>query len=244
MKIAIVEDEAVCLEQVAAVAREYAAERTEQKMTVDTFSHPEDLLEAAMRIGGYDIYILDVIMPNMDGIRLGKQLRDAGDEGKIIYLTASPEYAVDSFRVKAFDYLLKPIDKAAFCQTVDEAVEAISQKKNKSLLVKTKTKSVKLPFDAIMYAEFHSRAITYYLTKGRREVSMTLRTSFTDAIAELVADKRFAACGQSMVVNLDHVTEVENDAVIFDGTYRALLGEKNCRKLRLVWSAYLFDGEG
>lgn len=63
-------------------------------------------------------------------------------------------------------------------------------------------------------------------------------------MADLLADKRFTACGQSMVVNLDHVTEIENTAVVFGTTYRPFLGEKLCRKLRDTWAEYWFGQEG
>lgn len=241
MRIAICDDEAVCLSRVRTVAEEY---KKDKGIGFDAFSHPEDLLEAAEKIGGYDIYILDIVMPSMNGIQLGRALREAGHDGKIIYLTSSEEYSLDAFRVKAFDYLIKPISADAFYKAVDEAVATISEKKDKSLLVKSRERSVKLTYDSIMYAEFNKRAITYYLVGGRTVASMTVRTTFSAAMADLLADRRFAACGQSMVVNLDHVTEVENTAVVFGTTYRAFLGEKNCRKLRDTWAEYLFGQEG
>ena len=114
MRIAIVDDEPLCLEQVVAIAKEYEKERTDKKIVFDIFSHPEDLLESSYRLGGYDIYVLDVIMPGMDGIELGKKLREANSDGKIIYLTSSPEFAYDSFSVKAFNYILKPAKKDVF----------------------------------------------------------------------------------------------------------------------------------
>lgn len=180
MRIAICDDEAICLSQVAAVADEY---NKDKGISFDTFSHPEDLLEAAEKIGGYDIYILDVIMPSLNGIELGLKLRDAGYDGKIIYLTSSEEYSLDAFRVKAFDYIIKPIRKEAFYKAVDEAVSAISQKKDKTLLVKAKERSVKLTYDSIMYAEFNKRVISYYLVGGRVVESMTVRTTFSQAMA-------------------------------------------------------------
>jgi len=241
MRIAICDDEALCLSQVTAVADEY---KNDTGIGFDAFSHPEDLLEAAEKTGGYDIYILDVIMPSLNGIELGLKLRDAGYDGKIIYLTSSEEYSLDAFRVKAFDYIIKPILKEAFYKAVDEAASAISQKKDKALLVKSKERSVKLTYDSIMYAEFNKRAISYYLVGGRVVESVTVRTAFSQAMADLLADKRFTACGQSMVVNLDHITEVENTAVVFGTAYRPFLGEKLCRKLRDIWAEYLFGQEG
>ena len=244
MRIAICDDEASCLAHILAVSEEYKKDRAEKGVRVDTFSHPEDILESAERIGGYDIYILDVIMPGMTGIELGVKLRDAGYDGKIIYLTSSPEYSLDAFRVKAFDYIVKPIVKEVFYKTVDEASASISEKKDKALIVKTKERSVKLKYDSIVYAEFNKRAICYYLVGGKSVESTTVRTAFSQAMSELLQDKRFVACGQSMVVNLDHVTEIENTAVVFGSAYRPFLGEKLCRKLRDVWAEYLFGQEG
>lgn len=244
MKIAICDDEALFLSEVSAIAQEYQNTRPNRRIVFDAFSHPEDLLEAAEKLGGYDIYILDVMMPHMDGIQLGRKLREASYDGKIIYLTSSPEYSLDAFRVRAFDYLIKPVQKEMFFRTMDEAAASIAEKKDKVLLVRARERSVKLTYDSIMYAEFSKRAIRYYLVGGHTVESMTLRTTFAQAMAELLSDRRFCACGQSLVVNLDHVTAVENTAVVFGTACRTFLGEKLCRKLRETWAEYLFEQEG
>jgi len=240
MKIAICDDESRCLNDAIAAAEEYV-KKVDKSIAFDAFSHPEDLLDACQKQGGYDIYILDVIMPDMNGIQLGEKIRELGLDGKIIYLTSSEEYSLDAFRVKAFDYLIKPLQKEAFFKAVDEAAEQIAQKKEKFLLVKSKERSIKLSYDSIVYAELTKRAVHYYLTKGRTVEGVTLRVPFTEACAELLADKRFYLCRQSMLLNLDYVTEVENEAVILGDSYKVFLSDKTCRKLRSVWSEYLFD---
>lgn len=241
MRIAICDDEAICIEQVSAAVARYTAERADRRTELDAFSHPEDLLEAAEKIGGYDVYILDVVMPTTNGITLGAKLRDAGYNGKIIYLTSSSEYSLDAFSVRAFDYIIKPIDEQRFFNTLDEAAALISQKKDKFIIVKTKDRSIKLSFDSIVYAELSHRAIVYYLSDGRAVESTSLRGSFTDAVTELLADKRFYQCSVGMLVNLDCITEIESGAIVFGNTYRPFLGEKHCRKLRSAWSEYLFN---
>ena len=243
MRIAICDDETICLEQVAETAKRYAASHPDGGFTVETFIHPEDLLEAADKTGGYDVYILDVIMPGMNGIALGTKLRDAGYGGKIIHLTSSSEYALDAFRVRALDYLLKPIEESCFFKAMDDATALISEKKDKSLLVKARDRSIKLSFDSILYAERNHRTVTYHLTGGREVESTTLRGTFTEAVSELLEDRRFYLCSVGLMVNLDHITEIEAGAVVFGNNCRALLGEKYCRRLRSVWSEYLFQGE-
>lgn len=240
MRIAVCDDEAFCIEQYRSAAEQYAATHTDRSVDFDYFSHPDDLIEAAERICGYDIYILDIVMPDMNGIALGKKLREAGYDGKIIYFTSSEEYSLDAFRVRAFNYLIKPISTDTFCRAIDEAASQISKKKYKYLLVKAKDRRIKLTYDSIMYIELNHRTITYYLVGGRVVESISLRGTFADAMSELLCDKRFNLCRVGMVVNLDHITEIENEAVIFGTTYRPFLGVKYCRKLRRVWFNYIY----
>ena len=221
MRIAICDDEQICLSLTAIIASEYQKAHPDRSMVFELFSPPEAMWEAAERIGGYDIYILDIIMPSMNGIELGLKLREAGYDGRINCLTSSADYAVDAFRVRAFDYILKPINKAAFFKSIDEAIIPISEKKDKALLVKLKDRCIKLTFGSIMYANLSKRTSRYHLVGSRTVESVTLRTTFSEAMADLLADKRFAMTGQSMVVNLSHVTEIKTDAVIFDHAYRA-----------------------
>lgn len=240
MKIAICDDEKSCLAEIQALAEEYSKEHRTQ---FEMFSHPDDLLESARKTGGFDIYVLDIVMPNTNGIELGKKLREEGYDGKIIYLTSSAEYSLDAFRVRAFDYIIKPISREAFFNTVDDAAEAINKRKDKKLTVKTKEKTLKLSYDKIMYAELHDRCIRFYLESGVTVDSITLRTTFSQAMDELLNDSRFCICSQSMLVNLDYLSEIGSDYLSFGNTYRTHLGEKNCRKLRGIWSEYLFSEE-
>ncbi|MBQ8449228.1 MAG: response regulator transcription factor [Clostridia bacterium] len=244
MRIAICDDEPHCLGQAVAVAEEYLKDRKEKKLSLHTFSTSYDLLEEAEKTGGFDIYVLDIVMPGMNGIQLGKKLRDAGYNGKIIYLTSSEEYSLDAFRVKALNYIIKPITKEAFYEALDEALDLIYIKNEKSFVVKTKERTVKLTFDSIMYIETSKRTVIYHLVGGKSVESLSMRSGFGEAIADLLDDKRFVLCGAGMAVNLDHVTEIENEAVAFGDTYKPFLGKKACRELRVAWSDYLLDSEG
>ena len=183
-------------------------------------------------------------MPGMNGIELGRAIRYEDADCKIIYLTSSAEYELDSFRVRAFDYLLKPIEKKAFYAVMDEAVASIHLKKDKVLFVKTKEGSARITFDSILYAELSKRSIVYHLASGKVVESTTLRTTFTEAVSELVADDRFALCGASTLVNMHHITMVENEGVVFSEGERIFLGKKACRELRTAWNVYWISHEG
>ena len=245
MRIAICDDEAVCRDQVISVARAYAEAHPERNVSFTAFEWTEDLLAAAGKIGGFDVYILDIVMQrDLNGIQLGQKLREAGYDGKIIYLTSSEEYAIDSFKVKAFHYIMKPIEQTVLFSVLDEAYDAISVQKNRSIIVKTKQNSVKLQFDSILYAVLTKRAIVYHLVGGNTVECTTLRTTFTEAVSPLLEDSRFVLCGAGMVANMHHITMVESDALVFRDKHRAYLGKKACQEIRAAWNDFWFNGEG
>lgn len=243
MKIAICDDGADCLKQVIDVANAYIADRPQTSLTLTSFSNPHDLLESAHRIGGYDIYILDVVMPGMNGIQLGMKLRAAEHDGKIIYLTSSEEYAIDSFKVKAFNYILKPIQKNDFYQTMDEAIASLAAKKEKFMVIKTKDGAARVNYENILYVELNKRVLVYHLIGGKTLESVQIRTTFTTAVAELLSDRRFAPCGASMAINLTHVALVSAENVTFDDSTGLFLSKKICRELRMAWNIYWTSGE-
>ena len=243
MRIAICDDEAIFRAHLLDIAEDYREERKDKKIFFEFFSESQALLEASRKIGGFDIYILDIVMPDINGIQLGSILRYDGIDSKIIYLTSSEEYALDSFHVKAFDYILKPITKEAFYKAIDEAINSIHIKRDKSAIIKTKDGIARVSFNSILYVESSNRALIYHLTGGTMVESTTLRGSFATAVSELLADSRFVCCGVSIVVNLHHITSVENEGVVFHNTEHLFLNKKLCRELRITWSKYLFDEE-
>ncbi len=240
MRIAICDDDALCREEALAATNEFLA-RSGHTAAVEVFSHSDDVIDAVEKRGGFDLYILDVVMPHTDGIALGEALRGLGCDGKIIYLTSSDEFALHSYRVKAFDYLLKPIDREKFFSCVTSAAAEISERKGKSVLVKTKDATVKVSLDRILYAALARRAIEYVLTDGKRLESTQIRSSFLEATTDLVADARFFRSGASLVLNLGNITEIGADSLTFKGGETLNFGKKALREIRSAWCEFCLD---
>ena len=77
-----------------------------------------------------DLIILDVIMPLMSGMDTARELRMDEQTVPIIFLTSSKEFAVDSYDVNAFHYLIKPVDERKLFHILDEFLETISLPQN------------------------------------------------------------------------------------------------------------------
>ncbi len=244
IRIAICDDDIVWRRQILELTNAYAAEKPELGVSFTAFEWGSDLLEAARKTGGFDVYILDILMRGMNGIELGTRLRQMGFDGKIIYLTSSQEFAIEAYSVKAYNYLLKPLRKETFFSAMDEVYSAISHRKGKSLIVRTRDSSIKVSFDSIEYAELCKRTVVYHLTGGKTLESISIRTSFSEAITELLQDSRFILCGTSMVANMHHITMVEKDGLLFRNQRKVYLPRKACSDIRSAWYDFYFNEEG
>jgi len=237
LRIAICDDFAVYREQISYIVNEYFSENN-QTVTITAYADGKALLLDAKTIGGYDIYILDILMPDISGIELGIELRKAGLDGQIIYLTSSEEYAIDAFKTKAFNYILKPIDSRELFSTLDEITALLSSQTHKSLIVKTRDGDVRFAYDNILYADMNRRMVAYHLLDDKTVESSTIRTTFAEAVQELLQDRRFVLCGASTLVNLHYITMVEKEAVHFQNGNQLYIGARACRQLRTVWTAF------
>lgn len=242
MKIAICDDDALCRQQVLSIVNEYIA-ASSLDIHVSVYENGTELIDDVLRSGGFDIYILDIIMPGVNGITLGTELRQADSGGKILYLTSSREYALDSYKVRAFDYLLKPVDRDQLLSVLEEVTSAVASRKEKSIIVKTRENTVKLALDNILYVELYNKVITYHLSDGKSIEGLSIRTSFAEAIHDILADSRFSLCGSSVAVNLYYITMVDNDTLSFKNGKKLYIGKRASREIRSLWSDFWMNME-
>lgn len=207
--IAICDDEADQRAEIAGLLAAYQTARPGAELLETVFSSGEALLEQVRISGGFQLYLLDVIMPGRDGIALGLEIRKLDPGAVIVYLTTSPDFAVDSYLARAFYYLLKPLDLNRFFSVLDEAIQMIVREESAALAVKTRDGLRRLEVKSIQYAELSKRCVGYVLADGTTVQSILLRGSFRDAVAPLLAYRRFVLCSASFAVNLTFAAKIE-----------------------------------
>lgn len=209
MRLALCDDEAQQLVQTEAFLAEYSAQRPDTPVTVTSFPSGTVLLEHLRSKGTFDLYLLDMLMPGENGIQLGMDIRALDEVGHIAYLTSSPDFAVDSYRVKAMDYLLKPLEKGRLFQVLDETAETLRRREQAYVTIKTREGLRRLSLVSVVYAELVGRCVHYHLSDGSTVEGMSLRGSFQDAVAPLLAYPPFVLCATSFIVNLAFVEMIE-----------------------------------
>ena len=205
------------------------------------FSNGQALLNA-MYDETFDLYLLDIVMPEMDGIDLGMELRKTDENGVIIYLTTSPDFALEGYSVKAASYLLKPVQEEKLFSSLDDALEAITDRRKQSIMVKTADGMSRLLLDDILYVEQTERAPRYYMKDGSCVVGVTIQTSFQDIMQPLLADKRFYLCGASFVLNLYCIKSINKADVLFVGGQQTTVPRRAAAELNTAWIHYWLEG--
>ena len=242
MRIAVCDDEKPYREAVTGLVQSYIQTKPEQSFTLFSFSSGKELINYVDENGSFDLYILDVIMPNMNGLQLASYLRSRGDHGMIIYLTSSPDFAVDSYNVEAFYYLLKPIGEQQFFQIMDKAVTFFRQAEQDVVLIKTPRSSRAIPARNIRCAARAGRCVCYELTDGTTIESVTFNDKFQNAVASLLDHNGMLLIGSSYVVNLYYVEEITKSDLMLSGGRRIRIPRNTYELVKSEWADFWLNG--
>lgn len=241
LRIALCDDEERELHETGAMLHAYLQARPDLHGQVETFQTGAALLERTS-IAKFDLYILDILMPELSGIDTGRQLRALDKAGEIIFLTSSNDFAADSYDVQAFFYLLKPVEKAKLFEVLDNAVEKRNRRQNSAVIVATASGPQRILLESILYVERVGRCMRYWCTDGVFD-SQTIRVPFREAAAPLLADRRFCLCGASFVLNFQHVAGVNGQAALLDNQGTVTLPRTAAADFKRAWGNYWLEGE-
>jgi len=158
-----------------------------------------------------DVCFLDIIMPDMNGIELAANMRAAGFNGKIVFLTTSKDYGVESYQVKAYFYLLKPVCANDVAKLLNEIKTSESGKDTAGIKIETRNVTKFVYFYEISYVEVINKNVYFRLLDGD---DIVVFASLGEVLPQLSEDERFAQCHRSYVVNIDAVTQIKGKEII------------------------------
>lgn len=227
MKAIIIDDESNSRELLSALAAKYTPE-------IDIIAKYDNGSDALKEIEALkpDILFLDIEMPNMNGFDFLEQCKYT--DFYLIFTTAYNEYAIKAIKNHAFDYLLKPIKRTEFINTIERLQkETHNNQKSKidellnHLKVEDKKKKIVLAtqegmhfvdYDQIMYVKGEGSYTNYFCADGSKHlISKTLK----DAEAKLL-DERFKRVHASYLINFDYVKKYQRGEggffILKDGT--------------------------
>jgi len=242
LKIAICDDNNIELLQISKIVEEFIdAHLSEHSITYSAFQNGTDLLVAIEKGQVFDIFILDVVMPLMSGIQLADEIRNNNTVSKIIFLTSSPEYAVDSYSVDAFYYLLKPIKKESLIPLLEKASSDIFDKVEKHIIIKCGACLSKIFLNKLQYVEVIGRTMCFHLRNG--EV-LEIFGTMVQLEAELLSEKRFVKTHRSYIVNMDCIKNLANEGITTVNGAFIPISRNIYKEVKQAYIDYSFDSVG
>lgn len=209
IKIAFCDDELSVLNEISVLLDQYRVERN-QEIKYTAFHSPLDLLAVIERGTRFDILFLDVLMPGENGIDVATDIRNYDSNVKIIFLTSSPEFAVQSYMVNAYFYQLKPICADSFFRLMDSVLSECEKEKTSSLILRCKSGITRIEPRRLEYCEVIHRTLFIHLTNGKVLESTGSMDELSNQLAPFGC---FLRPHRSYLINLDYVQTLSYRAI-------------------------------
>ena len=211
--LAIVEDCEMQTDVIIELLSVYQAERS-IKLEVSSYLSGEELLECLNGGKNFDLMLLDILMPGIDGIDLAKEIRKKDEDVTLLYITATENFAIEAFKVYASNYIVKPVTESNLFPVLDRIIPFAKKENEQYLTFSVPDRTVKLPFSSIVCAELLNRKPCIHMENGEALTGKFLRGNFDDMIEPLLNDKRFLHVHKSYVINLDYAVELNSNSFI------------------------------
>lgn len=209
VRIALVEDDAAYRQQLVQYLEQYTRE-SGVKFRITAFSDGDAIVDGYS--ANYDIILMDIVMPLMNGMEAAEHIRELDGDVVIIFITNTPQYAMKGYLVDALDYVLKPIGYYAFSQRIDRALSRMKKRTRIYVTVPLKGGVRKVDASQIMYVEVQDHELMYH-TAG--EVFASRGT--LSEVEKMLPAEQFFRCSSCCLVNLEYVEEVlSSDIVVGD----------------------------
>ena len=205
------------------------------------FSNGFELISALEKGKRFDIYCLDIMMPGFTGIDAAKEIRTFDKTAPILFFTSSPEFALESYSVKAINYVLKPISKEKLFFTFDELLEQIKAKEEEdAVIVKSNEGIQKILISNLAFAEVIGRNVLYHLRSGK---VVECTEPFSSVCDNLLKYGCFIKPHRSFLVNMQYVDTIENHQITLQTLSAVPVAQGKAKEIKQQYLNYQMEGE-
>lgn len=209
VRVAFCDDDSHALNEMQGLLEQYCGARG-CEVSHAAFRSPVELLSKMEQGARFDVLFLDILMPGQNGIEAAEEIRNYDTNVKIVFLTSSPEFAVQSYAVRAYFYQLKPLREEAFFRVLDAALEECRREKGDSLILRCKGVITRIEPGRLEFCEVIHRTLLFHLASGKVLESVG---SLDELGRQLAPYGCFLRVHRSYIVNLDYVQSISYRAV-------------------------------
>ncbi len=235
LKIAVCDDNSEFLNNAVTMLERWSEERSIH-IEIFRFDNGDDLIKKNA-VCHMDIILLDIVMPLLNGMDTGREIRQTDKAVNIIFLTSSPEFALESYEVKAKGYLLKPVEYEKLKEVIDDCCNTMKIEP-KNLIVKTEFGYQKIFYKDIEYIEAQNKIIVIYMRDNRIVKTAETLHSFE---SKLDSSEGFFKCHRSYIVNIGNVDNFNMSEIVTHSGYSIPIARGYGKAFKEAYFAYMFE---
>lgn len=211
MRVAIVEDCEQDRELLKKNLERYERERGDDlRFALSEFGDGEDLVTGYS--ADYDLILMDIKMTFMNGMRAARRIRELDPDVVIVFITSMPQYAIEGYKVRATDYVLKPISWFSFRETMTRALSCVKPRESGVITIAMRGGRTKLETSRICYVEAQDHQLIY----NTRDGAFATKGTMSEAEAQL-RPANFFRCSRCYLVNLMHIDSYQGCDIRVNG---------------------------
>lgn len=208
-----------------------------KNVSVNEFDNGNELLKSHT-LRPYDLIILDILMPKISGIDTAAALRKKDAKTPIVFMSTTEEFGVQSYRVLAFDYLLKPIDKGQLRACIKRLLSQ-REKKQHYITVTYSGIETKIVLSNIQCLESKLRKVIFTLSENREIEIIAKLTDYE----QFLLDHGFCRCHKSYLVNIEHIDRIAGDIFYLTGGKAIKISRTYLKSARKAYLDYVFTAD-
>lgn len=200
-----------------------------------------DLVSALENGKRFDIYCMDIMMPGFSGMDAAREIRTFDKTAPILFFTSSPEFALESYSVKAINYVLKPVSKEKLFFTFDDLLDQMNMgKEEDAIIVKSNEGIQKIVVSSLVFAEVIGRNVLYHLRSGK---VIECTEAFSPVCDHLMKYGCFIKPHRSYLVNMQYVDTIDNHQITLQTLSAVPVAQGKAKEMKQRYLSYQMEGD-
>lgn len=232
IRVAVVDDNETFLKQEESILKRCLTEKG-MEYEIKVYSTPGNLVWDLEEQTYFDIFLIDIEMPGINGLELAQKIRLKHLQPYLVFITSHMEYSVEGYEYNAYRYILKENMEEKLPPALEIMLEDLKTRVQRQYIIEASSKIVKINYENILYFQVKGKYTYFHTSDDVIRERITLKNAYQKLAAE-----EFIYIEKSNVVNLHHIMRLEGQAVIMRNGERLPVSIPQLREVRQAISSY------